>query len=241
MTKFRKVSIIVPVYNNEKYIESCLESIICQTYDNFELIVIDGASTDKTNELIEKYKDNIDCFVSEKDNGIYDAMNKGIELSDGNWLLFMGSDDRLYGGSVLHDIFYDLNNNDDRIIFGNIVYDNNEKFISSLDWKVLFRNTLHHQSAFYNKNVFQDRRFNPNHTILADYEINLIAYLEKYQVKYVDVNVAQCSEFGVSKNVELKGYIQEIVIRAQHLGIIYSSVLNIGSLIKFSIKKIFKS
>ncbi len=238
MNKLRRVSIIVPVYNNEEYIESCLESIVCQTFRDFELIVIDGNSKDNTKKLIEKYKDDIDYFVSESDNGIYDAMNKGIKKANGEWYLFLGSDDRLFGAHILNDIFCRSNYDNNKIIFGNIFYDNNEKFISSLDWRVLFRNTLHHQSAFYNKSVFKDREFNSEYSIIADYEINLIAYLQKYKVKYIDVNVAQCSEFGVSKNVDLKGYIEEIAIRKKHLGFVCSSVLNVFSLLKFTIKKL---
>ncbi|MEO9656077.1 glycosyltransferase family 2 protein [Marinomonas sp.] len=238
MNKAKKISVIVPVYNNEEYIESCLKSITSQTFRDFELIVIDGGSIDNTNRIIDKYKENIDSFVSEKDNGIYDAMNKGIKRSTGDWLIFLGSDDRLYGKDVLHDIFHLLNFDNGKVIFGNVIYDNGEKFMSSLDWRILLRNTLHHQSAFYHKSLFNGKGFSSEYSILADYEINLVAYLRKCKVKYIDINIAQCSELGISKNVDFQGYLQEMMIRKKHLSFVFSYILNFSTLLKFAVKKI---
>ena len=95
-----KITIITVVYNALNHVEDTLKSIFEQDYSNKEIIIIDGESTDGTLELISKYQDNIDHLISEKDNGVYDAMNKGIKLSNGNWICFMNAGDIFYKNDV---------------------------------------------------------------------------------------------------------------------------------------------
>lgn len=93
-----KVSIITVVYNGEKELENTILSVIRQTYDNLEYIIVDGGSTDNTINIIKKYANKISYWISEPDKGIYDAMNKGIDVANGEWLLFRNCGDyfRLY-------------------------------------------------------------------------------------------------------------------------------------------------
>ena len=101
-----KFSIIIPTFNSEKTLDIALSSIVVQSYQNFEVLIIDGLSTDSTIDIAKKHQKvfpNIK-IKSEKDNGIYDAMNKGIALAKGEWLYFMGSDDSLYNDDVLNQI-----------------------------------------------------------------------------------------------------------------------------------------
>ncbi|MPW86995.1 glycosyltransferase, partial [Moraxella catarrhalis] len=88
-----KVSVITACFNSEKTIEDTILSVLHQTYKNIEYIIIDGASTDSTLEIIQKYRDQIACVMSEKDKGIYDAMNKGIKRSSGDIIALLNSDD----------------------------------------------------------------------------------------------------------------------------------------------------
>ncbi|PDW70499.1 glycosyl transferase [Helicobacter pylori] len=88
-----KVSVITACFNSEKTIEDAILSVLNQTYKNIEYIIIDGASADRTLEIIQKYRDQIACVVSEKDKGIYDAMNKGIKRSSGDIIALLNSDD----------------------------------------------------------------------------------------------------------------------------------------------------
>jgi glycosyltransferase involved in cell wall biosynthesis len=97
-------SIVTITFNAENYVEETIKSVISQTYKNFEYIVIDGNSKDSTIEIINKYRDQIDSFISEADNGIYDAMNKAIEISTGRFINFMNAGDIFYSKNVLKNV-----------------------------------------------------------------------------------------------------------------------------------------
>ena len=99
-----KVSVITVCFNSEKTIEDTLKSVAAQTYQNIEYIVIDGASSDSTNEVIEKYIDLVSVHVSEKDNGLYDAMNKGIQLATGDIVGIINSDDILCDETIIQKV-----------------------------------------------------------------------------------------------------------------------------------------
>ena len=99
------ISIITVVFNGEKYLEETIQSVINQTYSNVEYIIIDGGSTDGTLDIIKKYEKKIDYWVSEKDKGIYDAMNKGIDVASGEWINFMNASDIFYNSDVLKYTF----------------------------------------------------------------------------------------------------------------------------------------
>jgi glycosyltransferase involved in cell wall biosynthesis len=115
-------SIIVPTYNSEATLKGCLESVLCQKFTDIEILIIDGMSNDKTLSIAKNYKNPIIRIYTETDEGIYDAMNKGIKQSQGKWLYFLGSDDELYDNEVLTNIATLINNNDNPdIIYGNVM------------------------------------------------------------------------------------------------------------------------
>ncbi len=99
------VSIITVVYNGEPYIELTIQSVINQTFEDFEYIVIDGSSKDKTFQIISSYEDKITKVISEPDQGVYDAMNKGLEIATGKYLLFLNAGDQLFSPATLTNIF----------------------------------------------------------------------------------------------------------------------------------------
>jgi glycosyltransferase len=121
-----KVSVITVVYNGEKYIEDCVKSVISQTYGNIEYIVIDGGSIDSTLSILEKYKSNISCFISEKDKGMYDALNKGINLAKGDIIGILNADDMLAAKDVISNIVTCFKNNNLDAVYGNLNYINPE-------------------------------------------------------------------------------------------------------------------
>src|SRR5579862_3140474 len=107
-----KLSVITIVYNNVRDIERTMLSVLGQTYPGIEYIVVDGLSTDGTLDIIKKYSDRINTFVSEKDEGIYDAMNKGLALATGDYVLFMNSADEFYSTETVSDVFASAENTD---------------------------------------------------------------------------------------------------------------------------------
>lgn len=149
------LSIITVVYNDEKFLERTIKSIIRQNFNDYEFIIIDGGSTDKTLDIINKYDEYIDYWISEKDAGIYDAMNKGIKYAKGEWLNFMNSSDVYAETNIVQKIF------------SNEIYAN-VKFLYS-DWYICDAikspNKVHykkgswelgnvlHQSVFYRKTL----------------------------------------------------------------------------------------
>lgn len=102
---YPKISIITVSYNSQNVIEKTILSVLGQTYKNIEYIIIDGGSTDKTTHIINKYINKIDYFISEPDKGIYDAMNKGIQVATGEWINFMNTGDCFSSNTVLDEIF----------------------------------------------------------------------------------------------------------------------------------------
>ena len=114
-----KISVVTVCYNAADTIEKTILSVLNQTYHDIEYIIIDGGSTDGTVEIIRKYADKIAYWVSEPDKGIYDAMNKGIEVATGEWINFMNAGDRFYKSDVIKLIFDNMNCYDDvDIIYG---------------------------------------------------------------------------------------------------------------------------
>ncbi|NJR40923.1 MAG: glycosyltransferase [Leptolyngbyaceae cyanobacterium CSU_1_4] len=101
-----KVSVITVCKNSEKTLERSIQSLMAQTYPDIEYIVIDGDSTDGTKEIIEQYGDRVTHFISEPDNGIYSAMNKGIKMVSGSLLYFLNSDDYLFDAKVIQDVVH---------------------------------------------------------------------------------------------------------------------------------------
>lgn len=169
-------SIITINYNNKDGLLKTIESVLCQTYKDFEFIVIDGGSTDGSREIIEKYAGHIDYWVSEPDKGIYNAMNKGIKVAHGDYLNFMNSGDYFYNENVLNDTLAYLN---DDIVSGRSV---NEDFsarpfhVSSNPSMIQFyKNTVDHQASFISRNLFKDSLYDENYKIVSDWKF----YIEK--------------------------------------------------------------
>ncbi|MBD1363974.1 glycosyltransferase [Mucilaginibacter sp. ZT4R22] len=197
-------SIIIPLYNSAETLSATLDSISAQEFTDLELICIDGASSDATLNMIGAFKIThpalLTNVLSEPDKGIYDAMNKGIALTKGSWLYFMGGDDTFQSGQVLSKIYEAIKGSDADLLYGNVtgavshnVYNDNTLA------KVLFRG-IHHQGIFYKKNVFEsvggyDLRFK----IAADYHLTLKAFLNKaFKTQYADISIAYFGEAGLS-------------------------------------------
>lgn len=163
-----KFSIITVTYNAGKYIEETIMSVITQTYHNIEYIIVDGASTDNTMDIVNKYSDRISVIVSEPDKGLYDAMNKGIDLATGDYLCFLNAGDSLHEDDTLFEMVRTIHNFHESlpdILYGETeIVDENGHFISMrrhkapehLNWKS-FKNGMMvcHQAFFASKNIVE--------------------------------------------------------------------------------------
>jgi glycosyltransferase involved in cell wall biosynthesis len=203
------ISIIIPTYNSGHTLEACLKSIITQQYHNFEVWIIDGVSADDTLSLIKKYAASYSFihFISEHDQGIYDAMNKGIDLCSGQWIYFLGSDDTLYNTYVLSSIAAKIEKNNADVIYGDVIMRgenqwnlNNVIFNGEYNLEKLLHMTINHQAIFYNKAVFQKcGLYNLQYSTNADYDFNLRCYASA-SFQYVNIIVANFFVGGQSTN-----------------------------------------
>lgn len=235
------VSVITVVRNGEKHLERTIQSVIHQTYQNIEYILVDGLSRDSTVDIIKKYEDRIAYWVSQADSGLYDAMNKGILLATGDWVYFLGADDFLLNPAVLESVFgaperfaaFDL-------IVGTVYYTDGRKFKSHLSFPIIFRNTCHHQGAFYRRPLFSDFKYDQRLSIMADYELNLLLFLRKCRWARIPHVVACCAAGGLSGRGSWAGYGEEIGIRRKHLGVVRSLPFDALTVLRFLVKKVLK-
>lgn len=188
-------SIIIPTFNSSATIKSCLESIFNQSFLYFEVCIIDGFSSDNTIEIVKEYSlkyPNI-RFVSEKDNGIYDAMNKGIQLAEGEWIYFLGSDDLLHDKFVLQKV-YSFDKSEYQVVYGTakIIGEtawakDGHLYDGEFDLHKLLKKNICQQAMFYHKSCFTDTTslFNIDYEICADWDFNLRCWSKK-EFLYID-------------------------------------------------------
>jgi glycosyltransferase involved in cell wall biosynthesis len=233
--KFPLVSVITASLNSEKTIEETIKSVVAQSYPNLEFIVIDGGSTDRTLEIIKKYEDSIDYWVSERDRGIYDAFNKGVILSFGKWIVFLGSDDIMVQDAIETLIRHSIQFERERGIEPDycsakvkIIYEGEkyEKiFGKRWDWKEFrFKMTTAHPASLHNRNLFDEvGLFNTEYKIAGDYEL-LLRKKEKLKAEFVDKVVCIVRE-GVSKKKGKLG-LEEALYAQVKLSILPPSIAN---------------
>ena len=229
------ISVITVVFNGEKHFEQTTQSVIGQSYSNIEYVVIDGGSTDGTIEILKRYNDKIDYWISERDTGIYDAMNKGLDAAKGEWIYFLGSDDVLNDSTTISDVvaFLAL---DVSLVFGNIMYNNGKLVKSRLNIFTLLHNTVHHQSAFYNANLFRNWRYDSRLRLIADYETNLRIYLNEMKYRYINKTIAVCNQSGQSRSNLKQAFLETNIVRNKYISGVSGMIFSLLYFFKFKIK-----
>ena len=205
-----KVSIITVCFNAEEWISDAIESVLNQTYQDIEYIVIDGLSNDGTLDVINRYEERISKILSEKDLGIYDAMNKGISISSGDVIGFVNSDDMLHSDQCIEKVMNNFNEDYD-VVYGDIIYvDRNDTSKLFRYWKAgsydknkyKYGWMTPHLSTYIKREFYEkyggfDLRFK----IAADYELMLrLLYKNNLRVKYLPGVIAKMRAGGVSNN-----------------------------------------
>ena len=197
------ITVVTVVRNGEKTLEETILSVINQTYTNIEYIIVDGASTDGTLDIVRKHEDRIDYWVSEPDKGIYDAMNKGIDLAAGEWINFMNSGDGLYTNEALKKIVNDylLLSNSKKFFYSdyylkNEIYNSGEMLFTA-DFK---KGNILHQSVVYKKDLhnFYGYYIVTEKIIVSDYIF--FNSIDNKLLQKIDIPISINNIAGVSAN-----------------------------------------
>lgn len=206
-----KISVITVVYNDFSHIQETIESVINQDYTDLEYIIIDGNSTDGTIDIIKKFHDRINFFLTEEDKGIYDAMNKGIMNASGDWLLFLNSGDVFINSTLITKCKNYLEYADYDIVYGDVKAKSKELGISyniKSNKIELIKNIMpmNHQSCFIKRDWHTLNLYNIKYKIAADYHFFLISYLSKRKFLKVNQVIAIISTGGLSDANRVKTF-----------------------------------
>ena len=224
--EFPLISVITVVFNNVKDIERTIKSVVNQTYSKIEYIVIDGGSTDGTLEIINRYKVQIAHLVSEPDNGIYDAMNKALDISTGDYVVFINSGDEIYDVNTIQNVFSKEKDAD-------IYYGETEMFDST--WNSLgqrrhsvpqslslnsfrFGMSVSHQAIYIRRAIAS--HYNLSYKLSADIDWILDALIKAKKVVNTKMYVAKYLVGGMSKKKHRESLIERFHIFSKYYGVI---------------------
>lgn len=210
-----KLSIITVNLNNAEGLGKTIESVVNQSFTDFEYIIIDGGSTDDSVDIIKKYGNKVTYWVSEPDKGIYNAMNKGIKAAKGEYCQFLNSGDWLIDNNVVKDVFFMENNED--VLYGNVFTEKGTiEYPDKLSLNLFFQTTLCHQAVFHKTELFEHLGlYKEELSIVADWEF-LLNILIKNNFTYKHINKTVCfyDYNGMSSNPESA---QEYVLQREKI------------------------
>ncbi|WP_461450341.1 glycosyltransferase family 2 protein [Mucilaginibacter sp.] len=193
-----RITIIIVTYNAAGYLQSCLNSIYNQLYPAIDIVVIDGQSIDSTIEILRNNSLRLHFWQSEKDKGIYDAMNKALTHIAGEWVYFLGADDVLL--PEFSEMAMQLTN-PSAIYYGNVLA-NGIKRSGLISNYYMAKGGIYHQAIIYPKSVFDKYRYNTKYKIAADYALNMQLYKDKnYKFIYLDIIICKYNHTGISSRV----------------------------------------
>lgn len=227
MYKGPKLTIITACYNAEKTIEQTIQSVIKQTYENIEYIIVDGASTDGTMKIVEKYRKHIDKIESKSDKGVYDAFNKGVNISSGQYIYFLNADDYLLHSSVLSEVAKEIEQKEYPVVlYGGVIIQNHATgyvyeslgYVSLLD--ISKGRMIPHQAIFTQRDkIIEMGGFDLHYKIAADFLLIAKLY-KKYETEfsYFSCLIANYSDDGISSRLS------NIPIREQEYNNITQSI-----------------
>lgn len=246
MNKPPKISIITVAYNATDTIEETILSVINQTYSNIEYIIIDGGSTDGTIDIIKKYSDNISYWISEPDKGIYDAMNKGINIATGEWINFMNCGDTFVSKHTLSTVFDEETWNDYDIIYGNSImkteesmtWVNSSENINLLKYTTIYR----HGASFTKSSVHKEYLFDLTKKELGyALDFHLINKLYRLNKKFKKINsdILIFPIEGVSNNTLKSSLYEYRITSAGYKFPLYFLLIYLKRILAYNLKKSF--
>jgi glycosyltransferase involved in cell wall biosynthesis len=236
------ISIILVCKNPGARLHSALASVWAQRAVAPEIVVIDGASTDGTPEWLRAQGPKLNVVVSEPDTGIYDAMNKGVARARGEWVMFLGADDRLVGDMVLSEALNWASKTESGVVAGEAAYDDGRIYKLRSPVNTVARNFVHHQAALYRRTLFEENgNFDTSFVVMGDYELNLRLWKNRVRFKPIPIRISACGIGGVSDGGSWHGYREEITVRHRYFASWRCWLWDIGSVVRFVRKKIVRS
>ena len=236
-------SIVIPCYNAAYTIAQTLTSIQKQTLTAYEVIVADGGSSDDTIAIAQSIVPNAITF-SEPDNGVYDAINKGIKKAKGKYIYIIGSDDVFANDEVLQSVAK-LTEAAPDVLYGDVEYINKtnrlvpDQHHSQWNGKIYWKNTLHQQGCFYKKEIFNNVLFNPQYKVLGDYDLHLFLFTNSFSNVRYDAVIAICEAQGLSKRFSFDLYREELLIKKNRLPFALYLINVIWVRLKYLAKNLF--
>jgi putative colanic acid biosynthesis glycosyltransferase len=227
------ITFLIVSKNSLPFLKICLNSILSQSYKNFNILIIDGASTDGTANFLNSISDPRLTFISEKDNGIYDAMNKGINLIETDWMLHLGSDDSLFSPMVLRQIMelFPISKDID-IIYGRGII--GDKIIrNSFSRRLFLGNCLNHQCVIYKTKLLKTYLYDATYKIGADYKLNLQLLKQGTKSLYTPVIITNYGNEGISSSDMDTARKEELRVRSELFGFFNAFLLNSIKIIRW--------
>lgn len=220
------ITIVTVVYNGEQFLEKTILSVINQTYDNVEYIIIDGFSKDGTIDIIKKYEYAIDYWVSEKDQGVYDAMNKGFDCATGRWVLFLNAGDFLVNNDVIKNAVNIVSNEREEpdLIYGDKHSAGN--LVKATDVDLSLRRGgffACHQSMLFKRN----NRYNSSFRVFGDFDLISRMYISGKKFHYVNIPIADYDENGISSKISYRTRVEKLYCVIRYFGMsgVYNSYI----------------
>lgn len=236
-----RISVITVVYNNANGIENTIISILNQNYQNVEYIIIDGASTDGTVDIIKKYENHIHCWISEPDRGLYDAMNKGLKRATGEYIMFLNSGDLFYNSEVLANIFKNEKNFD--VFYGDTKMID-EKNIElgprrlqapkSLTWKSFRKGMLvSHQALIIKRELISE--YDLQYCFSSDFDWVIKILRKAKKICNTGLVITASREGGVTKQNLLRSLKERFLIMKKNYGLFPTLINHAGFFFRFTV------
>lgn len=233
------VSVILVCRNPGARVREALQSVWAQQGVDCEAVVIDGASTDGTREWLESQRSRLGMLISEPDHGVYEAMSKGLAAARGEWVLFLGADDRLAGADVLVRAAVFLEKMDAGVAVGEARFDDGRTYRLASVRAFVQRNFVHHQAAFYRRRrLMEAGGFDATLRLQSDYELNLRLHRAGVRFTPLNLRITDCASSGLSDAGHWANYREEITVRHRHFAAWQCWLWDVGSMVRWLRKKI---
>lgn len=225
-----KVTIVTVTYNAVNLLEQTIKSVILQDYINTEYIMIDGASTDGTIDIIKKNESNLNYWISEPDKGIYDAMNKAIDKASGEWIIFMNAGDTFYSNDSIEKFLQDVNPdaelyNGSINFIDNVTGEEKVRFPHGLE-KIWITIPCWHQASFIKTSLMKEYKYSLEYKIAGDHDFYLKCFKNNKVFQFTNTIIANMLDGGVHQQQAKLAHIESIYIIAKYspdINLVYNS------------------